>query len=86
MHASERGMGLICPQAQGAEAAWASGIELLAPRNILSLLNQFNGRAVLSAPACAKADAPERGPDLAQVKRQETAKRSGDRRRGGATC
>src|SRR5512141_3315280 len=30
MHASANGLGLICPAAQGAEAAWAGDIEVLA--------------------------------------------------------
>jgi magnesium chelatase family protein len=76
LHASERGLGLICPAAQGAEAAWAGDIEVLAPLDLLSLLNHFRGSAILSAPAPGEADPPGRGPDLAQVKGQETAKRA----------
>ena len=31
VHASARGLGLICAKPQGGEAAWAAGIEVLAP-------------------------------------------------------
>jgi magnesium chelatase family protein len=34
LHASQREMGLICPAAQGADAAWAGNVELIAARLI----------------------------------------------------
>ncbi|MDB5699620.1 MAG: Mg chelatase subunit ChlI, partial [Alphaproteobacteria bacterium] len=76
LHASERSLGLICPAAQGAEAAWAGDIEVLAPADLIALLNHFRGNAVLSPPAPGEADPPAIGPDLAQVKGQESAKRA----------
>ncbi|HYZ48590.1 MAG TPA: YifB family Mg chelatase-like AAA ATPase [Sphingomonas sp.] len=76
LHASERGLGLICPDAQGGEAAWAGSIEVLAAPDLLALLNHLRGSALLPAPAPGDADAPNHGPDLAQVKGQETAKRA----------
>lgn len=76
LHASERSLGLICPAAQGAEAAWAGDVEVLAPRDLIALLNHFRGNSVLSPPTPGEADPPGIGPDLAQVKGQESAKRA----------
>lgn len=76
LHASGADKGLICPSAQGAEASWASGIPVLASPDLISLLNHLKGVQVLSAPAPGEAEPPARGPDLKQVKGQETAKRA----------
>jgi len=76
LHASERELGLICPAAQGAEAAWAGNIEVVAAPDLLSLLNHFRGGAVMAAPTPGEVAPPLAGPDLAQVKGQETAKRA----------
>jgi magnesium chelatase family protein len=76
MHASAHSLGLICPAAQGSEAAWAGDIEVLAATDLIALLNHFRGSAVMSAPAPGEAEPPGLGPDLAQVKGQETAKRA----------
>lgn len=68
--------GLICPAAQGGEAAWAGGIEVLAPSSLLALINHFKGSQVLSAPIpeIAEDDGPHL--DLRDIKGQETAKRA----------
>ena len=76
MHASSRDLGLICPVAQGPEAAWAGDIEVIAAPDLIALLNHFRGTAALSPPAPGEADPRGFGPDLAQVKGQETAKRA----------
>ncbi|NNM76724.1 YifB family Mg chelatase-like AAA ATPase [Sphingomonas sp. ID1715] len=76
LHASERQLGLICPAAQGGEAAWAGNVEVVPAPDLLSLLNHLRGKALLSPPAPGLADDPAHGPDLAQVKGQETAKRA----------
>jgi magnesium chelatase family protein len=76
LHASERSLGLICPAAQGAEAAWAGDVEVLAPVDLIALLNHFRGNSVLTPPTPGEADPPGIGPDLAQVKGQESAKRA----------
>jgi magnesium chelatase family protein len=76
LHASEAEAGLICPAEQGPEARWASGIPVLAPRDLSSLLAHLKGSLVLPEPVRGGiADAPP-APDLAQVKGQETAKRA----------
>ena len=76
LHASERGRGLICPAAQGGEAAWAAGAEVLAAPDLLTLLNHFKGLSQLPAPHPAIAERRAGGPDLRAVKGQETAKRA----------
>ena len=76
IHASSRSLGLICPAAQGPEAAWAGDIEVIAAPDLISLINHFRGSSVLAPPSPGEADPPGSGPDLAQVKGQETAKRA----------
>ena len=76
LHASEVGKGLVCPVAQGSEAAWAGSVEVIAAPDLISLLNHFKGNQLVAAPAPGEADPPGLGPDLAQVKGQETAKRA----------
>src|SRR6185437_13283279 len=74
--ASERELGLVCPASQGGEAAWAGRIEVLAPADLLALINHFRGTQVLSPPETAGAADPGRFPDLSEVKGMETAKRA----------
>tara|TARA_B100001179_G_scaffold178662_1_gene133977 strand:+ start:1187 stop:1831 length:645 start_codon:yes stop_codon:yes gene_type:complete len=76
MHASEAECGLICPAAQGAEARWASGIPVLAAPDLVSLLNHLKGTQQLAAPQLGDVEESAHGPDLRQVKGQETAKRA----------
>jgi magnesium chelatase family protein len=76
MHASSRSLGLLCPAAQGSEAAWAGDVEVVAAPDLIALLNHFRGTSALSPPQPGEADPPGAGPDLMQVKGQETAKRA----------
>lgn len=76
VHASATGRGLICPRAQGGEAAWAAGIDVLAPPTLLALVNHFKGSQVLSPPKPRLAGEGASYPDLADIKGQETAKRA----------
>jgi magnesium chelatase family protein len=76
LHASERELGLVCPVAQGPEAAWAGRVEVIAAPDILSLLNHFKGSALIRPPEPGAAGDVVTGPDMAQVKGQETARRA----------
>ncbi|VVT21095.1 conserved hypothetical protein [Sphingomonas sp. EC-HK361] len=76
IHAAGEGKNLICPAAQGSEAAWTGQIEVLAPADLLSLINHFKGHGLLAQPAPGEVEDHAHGPDLAQVKGQETAKRA----------
>ncbi|MFN3448363.1 MAG: YifB family Mg chelatase-like AAA ATPase [Roseococcus sp.] len=75
--AAQRGLGLICPAAQGGEAAWAGRGEVLAPESLPALLNHFRGAQVLRPPEPPPLlGEPWRGPCLSEVKGQESAKRA----------
>ncbi len=74
--AAAGGQGLICPAASGGEAAWAGALEILAPANLLALINHFKGSQVLSPPVARLAETPASPLDLRDIKGQETAKRA----------
>ena len=76
IHASACDKGLICPAAQGSEASWAGQLDVIAAPDLLALLAHLKGTSLVPAPEIAEAEPPERGPDLAQVKGQEVAKRA----------
>jgi len=76
LHAGAEDKGLICPAAQGAEAAWAGNVEVIAAPNITAILNHLKGKGVLSPPEPGAVEVPPPGPDLKQVKGQEVAKRA----------
>ena len=74
--ASAAGRGIVCPAAQGGEAAWAGDIDVLAPASLLSLVNHVKGTQVLSRPEPALVADDTPIPDLRDVKGQESAKRA----------
>jgi magnesium chelatase family protein len=74
--AANADMGLICPAAQGGEAAWAGNLQVLAAADLLSLINHFRGMQVLSPPDPAGLAEGDKIPDLADVRGMETAKRA----------
>lgn len=76
IHANAGGRGLICPTAQGGEAAWAGDLMVLAPADLLALINHFKGTQLLARPRARLAADDARHPDLADIKGQESAKRA----------
>ena len=76
MAAGALDLGLICPHACGAEAAWAGETRILAPRSLISLVNHFRGTQVMGAPTPGPMVDAGPGPDLRDVKGQESAKRA----------
>lgn len=78
IHAASNDNALICPSECGGEAAWAGDeFSILAPQNLLQLINHMKGTQVLTRPEGKIAnDVVMRRPDLADVKGQETAKRA----------
>jgi len=76
IHASSEDKGLICPAAQGAEAAWAGDVDVIAAPDLLALLAHLKGTALLPPPQTADVEPLAGGPDLSQVKGQEVAKRA----------
>jgi len=74
--ANTNDLGLICPAASGAEAAWAGGsADILAPKSLIQLVNHFKGTQVLSAPEPGGLAPTPVPPDMVDVRGQETAKR-----------
>ena len=69
-------LGLICPASQGGEAAWAGEVDIIAAPDLLSLINHLKGSQLLSPPVRSVAEIVRGGPDLGEVKGQETAKRA----------
>lgn len=78
LHAGENDNHLICPKACGGEAAWAGDVDILAPQDLLQLINHMKGVQVLSRPEARLTTDDEvlRVPDLSEVKGQEMAKRA----------
>ncbi len=81
MHAAANddgyGSRLICPKDCGGEAAWAGDIEILAPGDLLSLINHIKGTQILTQPEPVLCEQGiMAGPDMADVRGQETAKRA----------
>jgi len=73
--ATARNMGLICPAANGKEAAWSGNTSILAPNNLLALVNHFKGSQILSIPDLETHDNDVSYPDMANIAGQEKAKR-----------
>ena len=76
LHASSVEAGLICPAAQGSEAKWASGVPVLAPKDLASLLAHLKGTQTIEPPERGAVEEALAVADLKQVKGQETAKRA----------
>lgn len=77
MHAGANDNALICPSECGGEAAWAGDFDILAPENLLQLINHIKGSQLMRRPeARLGSDDKGRVPDLSEVKGQETAKRA----------
>lgn len=78
IHAQVKNRNILCPAAQGGEAVWAGDLDVLAPHNLLELVNHFKGRQLLSRPKPVHndvTDAPAQ-PDLRDIRGQESAKRA----------
>jgi magnesium chelatase family protein len=74
--ATARGKGIICPAANGKEAAWAGNDAILAPGHLIALINHFKGTQVLTPPTAELHDDESSYPDLRDISGQETAKRA----------
>lgn len=76
IYALNREKGLICPEACGGEAAWGGSSHVLAPRDLVQLVNHFKGTQVLSSPEPKLQEVPPQALTLRDIKGQETAKRA----------
>jgi magnesium chelatase family protein len=75
MGAVARNKGLICAKANGKEAAWSGNDKILAPRNLIELVNHFKGSQILSTPTPEIDQNIVAYPDLKDIKGQKAAKR-----------
>ena len=66
---------LICPAACGPEAAWASGLDIIAAPDLVSLLNHLKGVQILSPPEPKYLSVDRNYPDMSDLKGQDTARR-----------
>jgi magnesium chelatase family protein len=72
---ARRGKGVICAKQNGSEAAWSGNDNILAPGNLIELVNHFEGTQVLTQllPGVSKSEIQY--PDLKDIKGQQIAKR-----------
>ena len=77
MAAHAQGRGLICPAANGPEAAWAGEeLEVIAAASLVQIINHAKGTQLLARPEPGMAAQMGARPDLRDVRGQETAKRA----------
>ncbi|MEQ8165650.1 MAG: YifB family Mg chelatase-like AAA ATPase, partial [Alphaproteobacteria bacterium] len=75
--ANTRDLGIICPAACGAEAAWAGeNIDIVAIDTLFALVNHLAGRQMAARPQPVRALPNATGPDLADIRGQEVARRA----------
>ena len=74
--ANQRNLGIICPQENGTEAAWAGDLDIIAPPDLLTLINHLKNQQTLERPKTSKIFEKKSYPDLYDVRGQETAKRA----------
>jgi len=76
VRANAQGLGLICPEDNGPEAAWAGDLSILAPNNLVQILNHFRGQQLMSRPRPGELLDTGFVQDIKDVRGQETAKRA----------
>ena len=75
--ALSRDMGIICAEPSGPEAAWAGDdLEIIAPENLLALVNHLGGFQLCTRPVPRRQSDPAGLPDLSEVRGQEVARRA----------
>lgn len=73
--ANALGKGLICPQENGAEAAWSGG-DIIPAASLISIINHFKGTQIIEPAEKGRLISGECYPDLLDVRGQERAKRA----------
>lgn len=77
VEASANNLGLICPESNGSEALWAGDeLNIIAPNNLISLVNHLRGTQVLQRPKFKKELDRPIYPDFKDVVGQEQIKRA----------
>ena len=75
MAAVAAGQDLICPAKCGPEAAWADALSIIAPPDLMSLLNHLRGGQFLAPPQPELLPPAHSPPDMRDLRGQETARR-----------
>ena len=76
LFASRHQKGLICPFNDGAEAAWAGDLQIVASKTLLSVINHLKGTQVLAPPTPLVQTKNISKKNLSDVKGQRLAKRA----------
>ncbi len=76
VHAAATGRTLICPAANGPEAAVVGAADIAAPQSMVALVNHLTGRQALPRPEPADEETRLACRDLVDVKGQEKARRA----------
>ncbi len=74
--ANQRKYGIICPEKNGSEAAWAGDLAIISAPNLPSLISHLKGEEYLARPKTKRLDDTIFYPDLSEIKGQESAKRA----------
>lgn len=74
--ATQREKGLICPAANGKEAAWSGNGGIIAANNLIALGNHFKGTQIIVAPKAELSQEASLYQDMADIQGQESAKRA----------
>ena len=74
--ANQKKCGIICPKENGAEAAWAGDLKIIAAPDLLTLINHLKGEQILERPKTTRIFEEKTYPDLSDVKGQDNAKRA----------
>ncbi len=72
---AEHNKGIICPKDCGSEAAWGGDIRILAPKNLLEIIQHFKNEIILSQPEPKLDEVNSKTLDMKDVKSQRFAKR-----------
>lgn len=74
--AAEEELGLVCPRACGAEAAWVEAVQVVAAGSLVEVVRHYTGQAPLSPAERGEVAAGALHRDLRDIKGQERAKRA----------
>lgn len=76
MAAAEGDRALVCPSDSGAEAAWVGAAKVIAARSLAAVIQHFTGQSPIAPARPGEVVDPGFGPDMAEVRGQERAKRA----------
>ncbi|MDR1477158.1 MAG: YifB family Mg chelatase-like AAA ATPase, partial [Rickettsiales bacterium] len=74
--ANARGLGIVVPEAQVAEALWAGNKAVLGAANLVELINHFKGTQIISSEAEPRTFEEKYSVDMADIKGQEAARKA----------